>query len=187
MPDNRVLGAEAKEAISQAMREFSFEAFLIANNAAKRNLTGKVLKVRSGRLRRSLDAIGMPLYGGGFQIGTNVFYGILWEQGWDRKDYILKPKNAKALMFPSGSGGSFRMPQKGGSIAEGYSKRQIGRIQKGAAAGHILFRRSIHFKARRFEPRSFLRKAILDNHSKIMKLLERKTDMAIRQIFPPQL
>ena len=177
--------------MERALREWSFAAFLNANNRAKRLLTGPVLKVRSGRLRQSLDVIGMPLYEGGFQLGTNVFYGILWEKGWTRPDFILKPKTAKALMFRSKEGvvAKFRMPQKGGSklAPTGYSPRQIGRIKKGASAGNILFRRSVHFKERTFEPRSFLRQAILDTKEKNLTLLEQTMDKAIRVIFPAKL
>lgn len=67
------------------------------------NLSGKVLKVRTGRLRGSIftniaSTTNGLLVG---TIGTNVFYGRIWELT-GHKAFTVRPKTKKALAFSVG-------------------------------------------------------------------------------------
>lgn len=68
------------------------------------NLTGEVLRVRSGRLRGSItvnsEQEGDTLVG---RIGSNVFYAAIWEFT-GHKAYTVYPKTARALRIPTGRG-----------------------------------------------------------------------------------
>ncbi len=58
----------------------------LLTKVSKEKLSDQVLKVRTGRLRRSInqtvEADGDRVYG---IVGTNVKYGAAWEMGFDRK------------------------------------------------------------------------------------------------------
>lgn len=68
----------------------------------QRKLSGEVLKVRTGRLRRSIN-IKYDNKGASFDaiIGTNVKYGAVHELGLTIPPHIVEAKNAKALKFIS--------------------------------------------------------------------------------------
>lgn len=63
-------------------------------------LTGQVLKVQTGTLRRSITgkviSEGTNTYG---KVGTNVKYGVFWERGGTIPAHTIEPKRAKALHF----------------------------------------------------------------------------------------
>lgn len=68
---------------------------------AQENLTGPVLKVDTGRLRSSvrpgpIRRQGRAIVG---SVGTNVFYGRVWEFGAHVPAYEIFPKDKKALRF----------------------------------------------------------------------------------------
>jgi len=63
-------------------------------------LSGQSLGRRTGTLVRSVQSESTVLStGDGFVIGTNLDYGVAWELGFHRKEYIITAKNAKALAF----------------------------------------------------------------------------------------
>jgi len=76
-------------------------AVALVARAAKLNLTGRFLKVRTGRLRSSLTFAsslrGNTVLG---TVGTNVFYGAIHEFGTGPFDIF--PRTAKALRWKSG-------------------------------------------------------------------------------------
>ena len=73
----------------------------LQTHVKKDKLTGQVLRVKSGRLRRSInlemseteDSITAS-------VGTNVNYGIGWEMGHRRPAVDIYPKNKLALFWP---------------------------------------------------------------------------------------
>ena len=75
------------------------------NTKVADNLSGKVLKTRTARLKNSIvtevDVDGLTLRG---KIGTNVFYGRIWEVT-GRKAFTVRPRDKKALKIPLGAGG----------------------------------------------------------------------------------
>lgn len=86
-----------------AVREWAAEGFITVTNKVKLNLTGKVLKVQSGRLRGSIGAVSRVTKDG-FHVGTNVFYGIAWEKGFTRRAFFVRPVRKSALAFTTRSG-----------------------------------------------------------------------------------
>jgi len=99
---------------------------------SKEKLTGEVLQVRSGRLRRSIN---MRMEGtGGDQVsgtvGTNVLYAAIHEFGGTIPGHPLEAVNAKALRF---------MPK---------------------GASDFIFRRRVQIPDIRMPERSFLRSAL---------------------------
>jgi hypothetical protein len=106
-------------------------------------LTGRVLKVRTGRLRSSIGH-GAPgsvsrqettpstsIY----YVGTNVSYGVAWERGIAAKDIV--PVRAKALRFMVG--------------------------------GEVIFRKRVHIPAQ--APRQFLEPALFSMRPLILSEL----------------
>lgn len=68
------------------------------------NLSGKVLKVRTGRLRGSIftktaTSTNNRIHG---SIGTNVFYGKIWELT-GHKGFTVVPRTKQALTIPVGA------------------------------------------------------------------------------------
>jgi phage gpG-like protein len=72
-------------------------------------LSGQVLQVRTGRLRRSInqrvDVSGGSVVG---TVGTNVSYGKTHELGLTIKAHLVEAKKAKALRFQLGGKTMFR-------------------------------------------------------------------------------
>lgn len=67
------------------------------------NLSGKVLESRTGKLLKSIPR-NSKLITDGFEVGTNVGYGVAWESGFERKSYTIIPKSKRALAFTTKSG-----------------------------------------------------------------------------------
>jgi len=59
-------------------KEWAEDWFLRSRNEVAINLTGRVLKVRTGNLRDSIGAMSRVTRDG-FVIATNVDYGVYWE------------------------------------------------------------------------------------------------------------
>lgn len=75
----------------------------------KTKLSGSVLKVRSGRLRRSINyKINKSARNITATVGTNVIYGKVHELGLTIPAHIVEAKKAKALKFVMGGKTMFR-------------------------------------------------------------------------------
>jgi hypothetical protein len=96
--------ASSPEAMSKALDDgtkFAMSKILARTKA--HYLTGGALKVRTGRLRKSITATTMrsgSAYEARFYIGTQ--YGWLWEFGGRIPAYKVEPKDKKALSWVSG-------------------------------------------------------------------------------------
>ncbi len=90
---------QVNQGMDRAIRSWSERGLLHVTNEIKENLTGRVLKVRSGRLRDSILPNSRLTAKGGFFVGTNVVYGIAWEKGFTRKGYDIFPRTKKALRW----------------------------------------------------------------------------------------
>lgn len=97
----------AKETIGPALQKLFTEAALFAEDKTKQNLTGRVLRVRSGNLRASMagfvrqesGAVDVGVRAGG-RISTGdaeVKYASLHEYG---EPAVLTPKRSKFLRIP---------------------------------------------------------------------------------------
>lgn len=125
--------------------------------------TGRV----GGRLRTSVKRVSQ-LTDTGFEFGTNVWYGIAWERGFDRKAYTVVPKKAKALMIP------LKGWAPPGKVKGKFTKKAKGLIKEAAAAGNVIFRKWAKIPAQTFPARSFLRSTI-DNQAKYLQNRLRQT------------
>jgi hypothetical protein len=76
----------AKFAFRETMREI------------QRNLSGKVLRRRTGRLKQDVKQQS-KIEPTGFFIGVTEIHGKAWEKGFSRRSYVVSPKNKKALKF----------------------------------------------------------------------------------------
>ena len=82
-----------------AQREWStLGRYRLVSWIRDKKLAGQVLRRRSGTLARSIESESEILEdGSGFSIGTNVIYGIGWENGFHRPAFRVIARNAKAL------------------------------------------------------------------------------------------
>ncbi len=74
-------------------------------------LSGQVLKVRTGNLRRSIhtELEGLGTINARATVGTNVVYARIHEEGGTIPAHIVEARNGKALKFtPSGGATMFR-------------------------------------------------------------------------------
>lgn len=73
---------------------------MLMSYVKQKKLTGQVLKVKSGTLRRSISGKveGSGRYTWG-EVGTNVKYGVFWELGGTIPARTIRPKKMKALSF----------------------------------------------------------------------------------------
>lgn len=94
--------------LAAAMVDGMNRAVLIVKRRAQLNLTGRFLKVRTGRLRSSvttrLERRGPDLVG---LVGTNVFYGRIHEFGVAHR-WPITARKGKALKFTIGGTLFFR-------------------------------------------------------------------------------
>jgi hypothetical protein len=73
---------DLKRAISRALRQGA----PIVRNYAVLNVTGRVLKSRTGQLAKSIRTrVSKTNFGGVLSVGTNIFYGRLWEKGFKHR------------------------------------------------------------------------------------------------------
>ena len=148
-------GEDPRQSITEAVSFWASKAFVLCQNAARLNLRGGVLHVRSSNLITSLDRIGRVLTNG-FIIGTNVIYGIGWELGMKAHDIVPKPG---------------RIGLHGRPAALRFS---IG--------GAILYRRRVSMPAQAARP--FLRPAIENNIPVLMNLLNIEIQKSLKKAFP---
>jgi hypothetical protein len=85
----------------QVLREMHALTIKLQRKVKEEKLSGQVLKVRTGKLHRSINqrvtAAGDSFLG---RVGTNVEYGRAWELGFDVPARDIYPKNAQALFWP---------------------------------------------------------------------------------------
>ena len=151
----------AERLLKEAISAWANESFLLVLNDVRRNLSGIVLKRRSGRLRDSVP-LNSRVYDNGFEIGTNVIYGIAWEFGFHRKAYAINPR------------------KPGGVLAwEDASSQRAGLRGK-----RMRFAKYVFIPAQDFAARPWLRPAIDKNMARIEKNLRDKIEPIVDGIFP---
>lgn len=92
---------QVKRPMDRAIATWSQRGYLLVHSSIKENLSGKVLRIDSGRLINSVDLVSR-IRTDGFDVGTNVVYGIAWEFGFTRKEFRVLPKNKKVLHWKKG-------------------------------------------------------------------------------------
>lgn len=117
-------------------------------------LSGQVLNVRTGRLRRSIN---LKVYGGAegdgrsvyASVGTNVEYAAIHELGGRTKPHVIEARRAQALAFVIG--------------------------------GELVFRKRVNHPGSNMPERSFLRSALADKRAYILEQLEAGVQKAARE------
>ena len=124
-------------------------------------LTGQVLQVRTGRLRRSITARTTATdYTATGIVGTNVEYARIHEFGGKTKPHEILPIHAKALAFatPGFIGPMPNIQSKGGRYLNGAQARRL--MSSAIGRGEIQFAKAVHHPGSRMPMRSFLRAAL---------------------------
>jgi hypothetical protein len=162
--------ARIAQMFDKAMRRFAREGFFTVRNAVMANLTGAVLYRDTGNLIANVD-LNSRVTPVGFYVGTNVWYGILWERGWTRAAKTIQPKKrgVRALKIPVGS--SMGKGKVGRAFERASGLKQLkGSRRRGNL---FIFRRRVFMTARTFAPRSFLESAITSNKLLLQGMLAR--------------
>ncbi len=135
------LETRMRNALESSVEMWAARGFILITNAVKDNLTGKVLKTRSGRLRDSIGAVSR-IQKNGFTVGTNVSYGIGWEKGFTRpkNTIVIRPTTKKALKF---------------------------RLR----SGQVIVRRRVVQRPKKYAARPFIEPAISRNEQRLVKIL----------------
>lgn len=149
-------GVSVESAIGRAIFLWKHEGLLIVIAEVTRNLTGRVLKRRTGRLVNSVPA-NSKVTEKGFTVGTNVPYGAAWERGIAAHDIVPRPERLAvnkraALMFKVG--------------------------------GKNIFRRRVHIPTQAARP-SF-GPAVLATQAQLKTALARNIDTELKACFPSQ-
>lgn len=85
--------------VSKAVRKVT----LMVEARTLQKLSGQVLKVRTGRLRRSINSkITDSPTGSAGTVGTNVSYARIHEFGGTTRAHLIQAKNKRALSFAMG-------------------------------------------------------------------------------------
>lgn len=92
-----------KDALSLSIRKASGAGLLFALNELKKNLSGRVLSPKTGRLLKDVPANSRTT-DRGFYLATSVLHGIAWELGFRRPAYTVRPVRRKVLRFVSRQG-----------------------------------------------------------------------------------
>lgn len=145
---------------------------VMLRDAVKNNyLTGQVLHVRTGRLRRSITS---STENGGFTgvVGTNVEYARIQEFGGTTKPHDILPVHAKALFF-KGSGVIGPMEKMTSKMGR-YLRAPSARAGMKAAfdRGEMVFAKAVHHPGSKIPEHSFLRAALRDLGPEIRAQLE---------------
>lgn len=129
---------------------------------ATENLTGKVLNVKTGLLRRlqwvaDVDA-------GVAQVGTNVEYAAIHEFGGKTRPHTIAAKHAGALAFAKTSlGGSLLIRNRKGKVKQSDYNR-----------GLLVIRQEVNHPGSVIPARPYLRPALRDSIPEIRDSIEKR-------------
>lgn len=89
--------------LDKALKAWRDKGLALVGDRAEENVSGKVLKIRSGDLLKDVQEQQQVEGPAAFSIGTSLVYGKAWEQGFSRKAYTVRPRRARALKIPIGA------------------------------------------------------------------------------------
>lgn len=150
---------EAPGTFQREMTKGMSRAMVILQRAAKQNLSGAVLKNRTGTLRRSVNYVVKEVADAvEGATGTNVVYGKTHELGLTIPAHDIVPRTAQALAFsPSG-------------ISGGWGNQ------------NIIFARRVHIPAVTMPKRPWLSTAFKSTRSAIFNELQVAGELAARSL-----
>jgi phage gpG-like protein len=148
-------GATVHDQVYRAVQEMGFR---LLTHVKADKLSGQVLNVRTGRLRRSINMrMSDGLDGIYAAVGTNVVYARPNEFGAVTSPHEIVAKNAKALAFIMG-------------VSQGAG---------GVGPGQMMFRKSVHHPGSKIPERSFLRSALADMRGEILDRIQQALNQAL--------
>jgi len=150
--------SQAPAGLSKAMRDAMQRSLDVVYRKVSDNLTGRVLHVRTGRLRQSIQT---SVEDGGQKgrIGTNVEYAAIHEYGGQTKPHVITARG-RALRFVSPR---FIGPAK---------LTAKGKLAKRQTAGSIVFARKVNHPGSTIPARPWLRPALRDSQEEIAAILK---------------
>lgn len=158
--------AQLKRAIGLGLRA---GALLVLRRASE-NLTGKVLNVRTGRLRQSLQFFARP-DDGIAGVGTNLVYASIHEFGGRTLPHLIKARGWGLLSIPR-SGGARQL----------LVRTKKGKIRKtDYNAGLMVFRREVEHPGSTMPARPYLRPALRESVQEIKTEMERQIGLILKE------
>jgi len=148
---------QAPGAVSKAMKDAMQRSLDIIYRRVTDNLTGRILKVRTGRLRQSIQT---AVEDGGQRgrIGTNVEYGAIHEFGGTTKPHVITARGKRLRFVSSRFIGPVKLTKKG-------------KLAKKQTAGSVVFASKVNHPGSTMPARPFLRPALAESQEEIKALL----------------
>lgn len=159
----------APQAATRSMRDAMQKSLNIVYRRIQDNLTGRVLNVKTGHLRQTIDTV---VEDGGLRgrIGSNVEYASIHEFGGVTPPHRIEARRGKALAFQSrGFVGPIRLTAKG-------------KIRKtGQTPGSVTVVRSVMHPGSVMPARPYMRPALRESQEEIKELLRTGIAAALAQ------
>jgi phage gpG-like protein len=131
------------------------------------NLTGRMLKVDTGRLRQSIQ-YSMEIANLRGRIGTNVEYAAIHEYGGQTRPHKISAVHAGSLRFVNpGFVGPLRLTKKG-------------KIAKRQTAGSLVFTQSVNHPGSTMPARPYMRPALAESREEIVALMRQGLIAALK-------
>jgi phage gpG-like protein len=173
-----IIGAERVQArfllgIKESRRKVEDEVkrlgIMLLNKVKSEKLSGQVLNVKTGRLRRSINMkFTSSANSASASVGTNLVYARIHEFGGQTRAHIIKPKNGRALLIPNPK---FAGPQQGLTVKTQSGRYRHNAANKAAASGELAFFRVVHHPGSKIPMRSYLLSSLGEMRSTIQARL----------------
>lgn len=149
--------AAMPERVNKAMRAAMGRSLNIIHRRVTENLTGRVLNVKTGRLRRVETAVSPDGTRG--MIGTNVEYAEIHEYGGQTPPHRIEARRKRALRFPAaGFAGSVRLTK-------------AGKLARRQSPGAVIMVQAVEHPGSTMPARPFMRPALEDSRDEIAEIL----------------
>ena len=157
--------------VSRAMRVAMSRSIEKVYRRVADNLTGRALRVDTGRLRQSLQT-SVAIDGSSAKIGTNVEYASIHEFGGTTKPHVIRPRG-KALLFLD--------PRFSGTIRQHQALlTKAGKIRRSARIG-VVYARSVQHPGAMMPARPYLRPALRESVDDISEIIQRELGRAVKE------
>lgn len=156
--------------MAAAMRRALSDGIMKVHRRASLNLSGRVLRVQTGRLRQSLQT-SVEADGSAAVVGTNVEYARIHEYGGRTGPHAIFPRNLSgALRFP-----------RSGLAASLLTTTRRGTIRRGAYNAALLqFAHAVQHPGSVMPARPYMRPALVDSVDDIRAAFRRHIGAALK-------
>lgn len=150
-------------------------ALILLTKVKEEKLSGQVLNVQSGRLRRSVRAKRARDDGDSISasVGTSLGYAAIHEFGGTTRPHLILPKNAMALLL-----GNMTEDVKTKSGLYRRSKKMKEAITKRIESGSLWFSKSVNHPGSKMPMRSFLRSSL----EEMRQTIQDRLNYAVRKL-----